>query len=304
MSVRKTNEEFVKEVFDVWGNSVELLTPYVRSDDAVLVRFKSCGHEEWKKPFKLLAHHGCSNPSCRWKHLSKVKTFSNEDFINALSEQGLSYEVLSDYQGRRKPVTVKNLACGHAYTAQAGNILNGHGCPICHGYKDTDKFRKILDTKYPDEYTVLGEYVNNRTPIRLKHNQCGYEWDAHPKDLLRAFRCPCCNRSLGEKQISDYLDLHDIPYIAQYKFDDCADKRPLPFDFAIFVNDKLRLIEFDGSQHFRSRGSGWNTESNKSEINRRDQIKTDYCVQHNIPLLRIPYWKIRSINKLLDSFCN
>lgn len=304
MSRRLTTDEFKKMVYDVWGDNVEVLTPYIRNADDVLVRFKECGHEEWKHPSKLLAHHGCNNPACRYGLLSHSKTKSTEQFINDLAQKNLPYEVLSDYHGVNKLIKVKNLTCGHIYQAQPNNILGGHGCPVCHGFKDTAKFTKQLDVKYPDQYTVLGEYVNNRTPIKVKHNQCGYEWDVVPKDLLHAFRCPYCNMSLGEKLIRDYLELHDIPFIPQYRFSDCIDKKPLPFDFAIYISDQLRLIEFDGSQHYRSRDSGWNTEENRSQTNRRDQIKTDYCEQHHIPLLRIPYWKISSINKLLDSFCD
>jgi len=304
MSRKKSPEQFQSEVFSIWGDKVELLTPYTCQADDVLVRFKDCGHEMWKHPVDLLRKRGCGHPLCHYGAVSRTKTKSTEQFINDLAQKNLSYEVLSDYHGNNKPIKVKNLSCGHIYQATPNNILSGHGCPVCHGFKDTAKFSKQLEVKYPDQYTVLGEYVNNRTPIKVKHNVCGHVWDANPKDLLRAFRCPFCNRSLGEKLISDYLDLHDIPYIAQYRFKDCVDKQPLPFDFAIFINDQLRLIEFDGSQHFRPRNSGWNTEENKSQVNRRDQIKTDYCNQHNIPLLRIPYWRISSIKKLLDSFCD
>ena len=40
----------------------------------------------------------------------------------------------------------------------------------------------------------------------------------------------------------------------EFRFTDCRDKLPLPFDFAILDNNKkpLLLIEYDGIQHFKS----------------------------------------------------
>lgn len=43
----------------------------------------------------------------------------------------------------------------------------------------------------------------------------------------------------------------DISYKEQYSFDDCVDKFKLRFDFAVFKNSKIYLIEFDGVQHFQ-----------------------------------------------------
>lgn len=302
MSEKKKPEVFEEEVRAVWGDKVELLTPYTRSADKVLVRFKECGHECWKRPNKLLAGQGCGMKECHYGLLSRNKTRSSEQYLADLTAKGFHYELVSEFTGVKNPVTVKNLDCGHTYTANAANILYGSGCPVCHGMKDTDTFKKVLDEKYPGEYTVLGEYTNNRTEILVRHNPCGYEWSPTPKALLRHIVCPRCNKSSGERAIEDFLKEHNVNFESQFKFDDCRAERPLPFDFAVFTDAGIKLIEFDGSQHYLPRGTGWNTVESHRKVQVHDRIKNEYCESHNIPLLRIPYWRHFRISELLASF--
>lgn len=302
MSEKKKPEEFEAEVRAVWGDSVELLTPYTRCTDKVLVLFKECGHQCWKSPNKLLSGQGCGVKECHYGLLSRNKTRSSEQFLADLTANGYRYELLSEFTGVKNNVTVKNLGCGHIYSAKAGNILRGSGCPVCHGMKDTETFKRILEEKYPGEYTVLGEYINNRTEILTRHNKCGYEWDVTPKTLLRHFTCPYCNKSLGEHLIQEFLDQHGLEYQCQYTFEDCRDEKKLPFDFAVFINGEIRLIEFDGSQHFDGHSRQWNTPEHHSKVAMHDTYKNVYCAFHRIPLLRIPYWRIHSFDKMLASF--
>lgn len=302
MSEKKKPEVFAQEVRKVWGDKVELLTPYTRSCDKILVRFKSCGHECWKQPNKLLAGQGCGEKECHYGLLSRNKTRSSEQYLADLTAKGYHYELMSEFTGVANDVTVKNLKCGHTYTANAGNILMGSGCPICHGMKDTEGFKELVESKYPGEYTILGEYINNTTPILVRHNKCGKEWEVSPKTILRHYTCRFCNKSLGEHLVEEFLISHGVDYQCQYTFDDCRKEKKLPFDFAVFINGEIRLIEFDGSQHFAGHSRQWNTPEHFSKTVLNDQYKNAYCAYHKIPLLRIPYWKIRSFDKMLASF--
>jgi hypothetical protein len=53
----------------------------------------------------------------------------------------------------------------------------------------------------------------------------------------------------------------------------------------------IRLIEFDGKQHFGIDGDLWFKSDNYSSRKQRDEIKNEMAKQHNIPLVRIPYWE-------------
>ena len=102
--------------------------------------------------------------------------------------------------------------------------------------------------------------------------------------------CGCLTFSIGERNVEACLKKHQIPYIKQFCFE--QDKRK-KYDFAI-INDKkevIRLVEFDGKQHFGKDGDLW-FKSDSYEIRmKRDHIKNQYAKEQNIPLVRIPYWE-------------
>ena len=76
----------------------------------------------------------------------------------------------------------------------------------------------------------------------------------------------------------------------------------MPFDFAIFEKnlDLKCLIEHDGEQHYKICKNFKMSSKDLSEIQRRDKIKTDYCLKNNIKLIRIPYWEKNNIEKILS----
>ena len=88
--------------------------------------------------------------------------------------------------------------------------------------------------------------------------------------------------------ISDILTKLDVKFEREYRIKGCAIQRPLPFDFAVFKDDKLFLIEYDGIQHFVPIDI-FGGEVGLSVRKRNDIYKNKYCSDHNIPLLRIPY---------------
>lgn len=106
------------------------------------------------------------------------------------------------------------------------------------------------------------------------------------KDENRTISCGCAHKSSGEIYITNLLDDNNIEYIPQYRFLDMPKKS---YDFAIIQNNKVvRLIEFDGEQHYREIPQ-WHT--SLDIIQRRDKEKNEYALSHNIPLVRIPYWE-------------
>src|SRR5699024_11548816 len=72
----------------------------------------------------------------------------------------------------------------------------------------------------------------------------------------------------------------------EYRFDDCRNILPLPFDFYI---PKYNLcIEYHGEQHYKD--SGWfNSTEEFNDLQKRDRIKKQYCIDNDIDFLEIPY---------------
>lgn len=112
--------------------------------------------------------------------------------------------------------------------------------------------------------------------------------------------CGCLNISRGELKISDLLISANIPYEREKIFKDCHlpnSNMPLRFDF--YVNQTY-IIEFDGIQHFQS-DTGWATPEVYERNVEHDNFKNNWCKEHNIPIIRIPYthYKHLTLNDLL-----
>ena len=101
--------------------------------------------------------------------------------------------------------------------------------------------------------------------------------------------CGCRTRSIGEDNISQVLIEQQINFIEQYGVS--INGSYYRYDFALIDNNKnpIRLIEFDGIQHFDNINLHWGQDITATQ--RRDRIKNKYALSHNIPLVRIPYWE-------------
>lgn len=105
--------------------------------------------------------------------------------------------------------------------------------------------------------------------------------------------CGCSNGiSRGEQKIINILENSNFSYIREYSPPELNKKR---FDFALLNenNEIIRLIEFDGEQHYKQ--SKWGRDKLERTQN-SDHIKNSYALNNNIPLVRIPYWELNNIN--------
>lgn len=101
--------------------------------------------------------------------------------------------------------------------------------------------------------------------------------------------CGCLTKSHGELKIAQILSNANIQYEMEKTFDSCRfpeTNKYARFDF--YINNQY-LIEYDGSQHFIAADSGWNTKENLLNTQKRDSFKNQWCKEHGIPLIRIPY---------------
>lgn len=99
-----------------------------------------------------------------------------------------------------------------------------------------------------------------------------------------------CLKSKGEANIKQLLINNNINFISQYYFKDLYYESNIPVRFDFYLPDYNRLIEFDGIQHYTS-GGGWNTAELFKRNKKHDEIRNQYALSHNIPLVRIPYWE-------------
>lgn len=188
--------------------------------------------------------------------------------------------------------------CGNIKYVNSSNLRNGHvkscGCLVreVHGNDLTNqRFGKLI-ALYPCDY-------KKRSSI-IWHCKCdcGKECDVESYNLKAGLTksCGCITSSIGELNIEQILLKNNIFYKKEYCFDDLKGEqgRVLRFDFGLLNNNNLiRLIEFDGEQHYNERSGLWGDSKNDplEKRQQRDKEKNEYALSHNIPLVRIPYWE-------------
>ena len=88
--------------------------------------------------------------------------------------------------------------------------------------KTTEEFILELNTKFPNQYEVLSEYINAKTKVKIKHIKCGNIWEITPSNILHGYSCPICNGgSLRTKEsfekIINKLYPNEYNIIGEYK---------------------------------------------------------------------------------------
>lgn len=220
-----------------------------------------------------------------------------------VKEVNPSVEIIGQYTTQKEKILVGCNVCNYQWYTPAGVILGGHSCPKCSHAQGASKIKKSRDVFVKElsatnpNIQILGDYINDSTKVKCKCCKCNQEWNATPNNLLRGSGCPSCNISKGENKISTYLTDRKISFIQQYCFNDCADKRKLPFDFYLPQNNTA--VEYDGQLHYMSIDYFGGDEQLKNR-KRLDNIKTSYCQANGIKLIRIPYWEFDNIESILE----
>lgn len=198
--------------------------------------------------------------------------------------------------------------CGKVKVIRGGALTKKdkptHSCG-CQIYENASKAnKKDLTGQRFGQLTVLYDTHkrSNHRVIWMCKCDCGKMVERISDSLLRGqtFSCGHCNRSIGSIKIEKILKENNIAYELEKTFPDLKGKNNIPFRFDFYLPEYNRLIEFDGIQHYKERDI---FSDSLLTIQKRDSIKNKYCIDNNIPLVRIPYWKIDNLTlkDLLDT---
>lgn len=234
-----------------------------------------------------------SSCGCRRKELAEEQT------IDVLGKQyGRLLPI--EYISLEKPVKVKCLCkCGKETIVAKSDLMAGH-TQSC-GCLQKERAREANEADYTDVVTETAIKFIKRVR-QTKTGQwiwqgrcliCDDVLEGVPSILIHKKRIGCGRHKIssGEMLIENILKETKVKYKPEYTFENCRDKYVLPFDFVVFNDDgsiKL-LIEYDGRQHYDSIPFFGGDEAFKVR-QCHDKIKSQYCIDHNIPLLRLPYY--------------
>lgn len=101
-----------------------------------------------------------------------------------------------------------------------------------------------------------------------------------------------------ELKVEKILRQNNINFKREVSFNDLngCNNTPLRFDFVIYKNNNIFcIIETDGEQHFKFVKHFHKNIFGFKKSLEWDRRKNKYCLVHNIPLIRIPYWDYDTI---------
>lgn len=293
------NDEVDKEIMELTDGEYVRLSEYKSAKEKILLLHTTCNNKYEVTWSKFKSGNRCS--ICVKKEVGKKRKLNNSIIDDRILKLvGSKYTRLGKYIKSDAKILMKHNVCGNEYEVTWNAFKKGNRCPFCskRAVVDNKKIDKRIFKLVGDEYSRLSEYKNAKTKILMKHNICENKYEVTWGSFASGCRCPFCNESKGEKEISNILSSLNVKYTTQRRFKKCKYKRQLPFDFYIKDGNAELLIEFDGRQHFES-VDAWGGEEEFQIIQLRDQIKNDFALSKNIPLLRIPYTEQENIKQIL-----
>lgn len=209
-------------------------------------------------------------------------TFGELTILDVIKKER-SYCLCQCSCGELKEIIFSNLTSGNTKTC--GNRKKH---PIHPPYLDLtgQRFGKL----------VALERTEQRTDRRVKWKcqcDCGNIVYIRSSYLTSGHTQSCgCLNSKGEEKISNLLRKNNISFEVQKWFDSCRfPETNYPGKFDFYVNDEY-IIEYDGIQHSQEIDF-W--ENSGEYTKNHDRIKTNWCLNNHIPLIRIPYTRYNNL---------
>lgn len=163
--------------------------------------------------------------------MSRRKT--HEEFIGEMININPNIEIVGKYKKHDSKIDCECIVCGNTWSSKPNNLLNGRGCPKCSierrsniRRKTQEQFVEEMKIKNPN-IEILGQYINNQTPIKCRCKICGCEWESSiPVNLLKcSYCCPECfkinssNRErMGDEEYCRRLKNENIPLLPIEKY--------------------------------------------------------------------------------------
>lgn len=197
-----TEEEFIYKLCEKRNNEYELMSEFKNLTTKVNVKCNNCGHIFSIIPKNFLkGKTGC--PVCGD---GAIRTTNDLKYYIEYITNG-EFELLSEYKGQEKNITIRHTPCGEIFDITAHAFISKQNCPSCYKKKllhhTHDWYVEQINNKYNGRYILLDEFNGLQKKIRHKHI-CGRIVDTQPCVFLkRKYECVCCEKPNNGRLISD-----------------------------------------------------------------------------------------------------
>lgn len=260
LSRRKTQEEFINEVYDLVGDEYTVLGEYQKYSEKLLLKHNNCGYEWMVTPNSFLSGHRC--PKC-----ANSLPIDTEIFVSRIYKINPNIKILGEYTKAINRIKTECLKCGGVWNPKAMELVGGSGCPFCR------KGAKQILIGFNDIWTT-----NPELGSLLANKDDGYKYTENSMTKLD-WKCPECGVIIKNKSISNVnryklvcnicsdgitypnklmfiiLSQLNINFDTEKTFDWCKfiyknKIRTGRYDFYFEISDKKYIIEMDGGFHY------------------------------------------------------
>lgn len=116
---------------------------------------------------------------------SKTTDLFKSEIFDLVNDE---YTLLSEYVNAKTHVIMRHNKCLNEYPVSPNHFLNGRRCPKCSlglKPKENSKFVQEFKELVGEEYSMLSNYVNSYTHIKVRHNKCNHEYSVLPSNFTK-----------------------------------------------------------------------------------------------------------------------
>lgn len=286
---KTTHDNYIQDLA-IKNPNIEVIGEYINAKTKIL--HHCLKHDVYWEvaPDDVLHGRGCKQ--CGKEKCRNSRLKSHDQYVYEVGLINPNIVVVGQYAGNKTSIEHYCKIHNIFWNISPDGILGGYGCSECRKEKISYKNSKTHEQYVAEvaatnpDIEVIEKYIGANTQILHRCKIDGYEWLAQPANILNGCGCPQCNESSGERKIRQWLQNHNIEYTFQKIFADCKDQKQLPFDF--YIPTYNTCIEYDGEQHFRP-VDFWGGNESFKRLQLHDSIKTKYCKDNDIHLIRISY---------------
>lgn len=226
----KNDLEFKKELKEKGFKNFIPLEQYTSRTTMMKFKHTHCGNVFKKTPqsiFKLKNKNIC--PKCT-DNIKNACSHSQEDknryFQGRLDRlYNKKFVLIGDYKGATSTVKIKHLECGDEYYKYSQSLLRGNYKCYCQKSQTAKNNEfitlsekiKVYENILNNEYKILTPFVDETDNIKIKHLECGHEFERTVNTYLRSkerILCPVCNKAYRFNKLKDRLyDKYGDEYI-------------------------------------------------------------------------------------------